>query len=282
VPAVDEEAIRDLRRARDDTLRDLQAATRRLQACVLRHDSRSTGRANWRPAPLRWRSAVVCPTPAQQIVLQEDVQTVTAQRDRLGRLALERHEQGNTWRFAPVVEALQALRGVPCPVAVTPVAARGDLTRLGNPRPLRHALGLTPAAYASGGRRPPGGMTKTGHPQARRARVEGAWASRYPATVRRHLPRRLAKLPAAIHAIRGQARSGAVRGIASAWPQANMPIRSSSPWPEHEMPSCGPWPSRLPGHRTPQEGGVLTYKGKVSHLYRQRRSPGVVSPSAAF
>jgi transposase len=200
VPAVDDEAIRDLSRAREETLRDLQAATRRLKAFVRRHDIRSTGRAPWSPAHLRWLSEVVCPTPAQQLVFQAYGQTATAQRERLGRLELELHEQVKTWRFAPVVEALQALRGVQCIVAVTTVAALGDLTRFENPRPLMHALGLTPSEYARGGRRQPGGIPKTGQTHARRALVAGAWASRYPATVSRHLPLRLAKLPTAIHA----------------------------------------------------------------------------------
>src|SRR5262245_48504949 len=85
VPAVDDEAIRDLRRAREDTLRELKAAQLRRKAFLLRHDIRSTGRANWRPAHLRWLSGVGCPTPAQQSVLQEDVQTVTEQSERLDR-----------------------------------------------------------------------------------------------------------------------------------------------------------------------------------------------------
>jgi transposase len=205
VPALDDAAIRDLRRAREDTLRDLQAATRRLQAFLLRHDIRSTGRANWRAAHLRWLSEVVCPTPAQQIVLQEEGQTVTAQTERLGRLARELHAQVNTWRLAPGVEALQALRGVQGTVAVTPVAALGDLTRFATPRQRMNDLGLTPSAYASGARRQQGSMPKTGHAHARRARVEGAWAYRYPATISRHLQRRLEKLPTAIQAIRWQA-----------------------------------------------------------------------------
>jgi transposase len=70
VPAVDDEAIRDLSRARGDTLRDLQAARWRLNAFLLRHDIRDTGRATWSPAHLRWLSEVICPTPAQQLVLQ--------------------------------------------------------------------------------------------------------------------------------------------------------------------------------------------------------------------
>src|ERR671930_451786 len=103
VPAVDDEAIRDPSRAREDTLRELKAAKLRLKAFLLRHDIRSTGRANWSPAHLRWLSEVVCPTPAQQIVLQEYVQTVTEQTARLQRLEHELREQMKTWRFQPVV-----------------------------------------------------------------------------------------------------------------------------------------------------------------------------------
>jgi hypothetical protein len=97
-PALDDEAIRDLSRAQEDTLQDLKAAKLRLKAFLLRHDIRSTGRANWSPTHLRWLSEVGCPTPAQQSVFQAYVQTVTAQTERLGRLELERHEQVKTWR----------------------------------------------------------------------------------------------------------------------------------------------------------------------------------------
>ena len=146
VPTVDDAAIRDLSRAREETLRDLQAAPRRLQAFWLRHAIRSTGQANWSPAHLRWLSEVGCPTPAQHIVLQADVHTVTAPTARLHRLACALHEQVHSWRLAPVGAALQALRGVQLTVAVTTVAARGALTRLDNPRQLMHDLGLTPSA----------------------------------------------------------------------------------------------------------------------------------------
>jgi transposase len=70
VPQVDDDAIRDLTRAREDTSRALQSATCRLQAFWLRHDLRDTGRATWGPAHLRWLSDVVCPTPTQPIVFQ--------------------------------------------------------------------------------------------------------------------------------------------------------------------------------------------------------------------
>jgi transposase len=70
VPQVEDEAIRDLTRAREDTIRALQSAKCRLKAFWLRHDIRDTGRATWGPAHLRWLSDVVCPTPTQPIVFQ--------------------------------------------------------------------------------------------------------------------------------------------------------------------------------------------------------------------
>jgi transposase len=195
VPQADDEAIRDLSRAREDSLRDLKAAKYRLKAFLLRQDIRYTGQANWSPAHLRWLAEVVCPTPAQQIVFQEYVRAVTEHTERLQRLEQELHEQVKTWRLAPVVEALQALRGVQFTVAVTTVAELGDLTRFTNPKQLMSYLGLTPSEYSSGHRRSQGGITKTGNSHARRALVEGAWAYRYPAKVSRHLQLRLEKLP---------------------------------------------------------------------------------------
>ena len=56
----------------------------------------------------------------------------------------------------------------------------------------------------------------------------------------------------------GRPRSGSVNGSASAWPQAHMPIRSSSLLPAHCVPACGPWPSKVPGHRKQKDGSRLT------------------------
>src|SRR5919109_713834 len=52
VPAVEDEAIRDLCRAQEDVIRALKAVKFRLKAFLLRHDIRYTGRATWSPAHL--------------------------------------------------------------------------------------------------------------------------------------------------------------------------------------------------------------------------------------
>lgn len=205
VPQVEEEALRDLTRAREDAISDCRDAKFRLQAFVLRHDIRSTGRATWNPAHLRWLAEGVCPTPAPHIVLQEDVWAVNDHTARIQRLDQALQEQGKSWRLHPVVEALQALRGVQFPVAVTMVAEMGDLSRCTTPRALMKFLGLIPSEYSSGERRQQGAMTKAGNTQARRALVEGAWAYRYPAQVSRHLPLRLERPSTGIPDIRWQA-----------------------------------------------------------------------------
>jgi hypothetical protein len=138
---------------------------------------------------------VVCPTPAPQIVFQEYVRAVTEHTPRLQRLDQELQEHVKSWRLPPVVEALQALRGVQCTVAVPMVAEMGDLSRFDTPRELMKFVGLSPSEYSSGARRQQGAMTQAGNTHARRALVEGAWAYRYPAPVSRHLQWRLEKQP---------------------------------------------------------------------------------------
>jgi transposase len=205
VPQVDDDAIRDLTRAREDTSRALQSATCRLQAFWLRHDLRDTGRATWGPAHLRWLLEVVCPTPTQPIVFQAYVRAMNEPTARLQRLAHALQDQVNAWRWPPVVDALQARRGVQVTVAVTMVAERGALPRVDTPRELLTCLGLIPSEDSSGEPRRQGSLTKAGHAPARRVLVEGAWASRDPAQGSRHLQRRRATPPKVIQDLRWKA-----------------------------------------------------------------------------
>jgi transposase len=200
-PSVADAALGELSRAREDPLSDCKAAKCRRNACWLRHDIRYTGRAPWHPAPLRGLSEVVCATPAPQSVFHDYGRAVNEHPERLQRLAHALQAQVPSWRFQPVVEALQALRGVPCTVAVPTVAALGALPRFAHPRERMQVLGLMPSAYSPGARRRPGSRTKAGHTPARRALMAGAGAYRSPAQVRRPRPRRLENQPKVLQAI---------------------------------------------------------------------------------
>jgi transposase len=195
VPSVEDEALRDLCRARDAARVTGKDAKLRLKAFLLRLGRHYVGRATWNDAHRRYLAKVVCPTPAQQIVFQESVRAVEEQVDRRQRLEAELLERAPAWRLYPVVQALQALRGVQFLVAITVVAELGDLTRFDNPRQLAAFVGLIPSEYSSGGSRRQGGITKAGNGRARRALIEAAWAYRHPAKVSLHIQQRIERLP---------------------------------------------------------------------------------------
>ncbi len=201
VPGIEDEAIRDVCRARDAARITLKAAKLRLKSFLLRLGLQYTGRATWNDAHRRYLARVVCPTPAQQIVFQELLHAVDEQVERLARLERELVELAPSWRLSPVVEAMQALRGVQFLVAITVVAELGDLTRFDNPRQLAAFVGLIPSEHSSGTTRRQGGITKTGNGRARRVLVEAAWAYRFKAKVSEEIRARLEKLPKPIQDI---------------------------------------------------------------------------------
>lgn len=195
VPSVQDEAVRDLSRARDAARVTMKDAKLRLKAFLLRLGHHYVGRADWNAAHRRYLAKVVCPTPAQQIVFQELLRAVDEQVARLARLETELREALPHWRLAPLVHGLQALRGVQWLVALTVVAELGDLTRFTSPRQLAAFVGLIPSEYSSGASRRQGGITKAGNGRARRALTEAAWAYRHPAKVSAHIQQRIDTLP---------------------------------------------------------------------------------------
>ena len=117
------------------------------------------------------------------------------------RLEAELLERAPAWRLYPVVQALQALRGVQFLVAITVVAELGDLTRFDSPRQLAAFVGLIPSEYSSGPARRQGGITKAGQ-RPRPSRLDRrAWAYRHPAKVSQHIQPRIDALPKPIQDI---------------------------------------------------------------------------------
>src|SRR4029079_3382667 len=95
------------------------------------------------------------------------------------------------WSLAPVVTALQAMRGIAFLSAVVLAAELGDFRPITSPRQLIAWLGLVPSEHSSGSKVERGGITKAGNGRARRVLVEGAWSYRFPARVTGELQARL-------------------------------------------------------------------------------------------
>ena len=200
VPDADHEAMRDLVRARAAAVRALRRARQQLTGFLLRHGQVRQGR-NWTLAHRRWLSTIGFDHPAQQIVLQDGIHAVEDAGARRDRLTGQIEELLPRWSMAPVVEALQAMRGVALIVAVTLVAEVGDLSRFDNPRQLMAYLGLVPSEHSSGQSRRRGGITKAGNGEARRVMVEAAWSYRMQARVSRARLGRMEGLPKAVRDI---------------------------------------------------------------------------------
>jgi transposase len=195
VPEPEDEAIRDLSRAREVAMKDLKDAKYQLKAILLRNNIQYAGTANWSAKHLRWLTEIILPHPTQQIVLQEYLHTISERISRLERLDNELIHHVTLWRYYPVVKALQALRGVRLIVAVGVVAELGDLTRFDHPRKLMSYLGLVPSEHSSGGKQRMGSITKCGNGRARRLLVEGAQAYRFTANISKEMQVRQEGLP---------------------------------------------------------------------------------------
>jgi transposase len=201
VPAADDEAMRDLTRAKEDATIAGRKAKQHLSAFLLRHGKIYTGKSTWTKAHFNWIAEIKMLHPAQQIVLQEYVMTVMACKEQVARLLAQIHILLEQWRMAPVVKALKAMRGVSTIVAVTTIAELGDLGRFDHPSQLMAYLGLVPSEHSSGESKKRGGITKTGNGHARRALIEAAHTYRLPARISRLLRERQKDLSAEIQKI---------------------------------------------------------------------------------
>ena len=206
VPDEDQEAMRDLTRAREDIKALELKARQRLGAFLLRHGRvYRSGKSRWTQQHFRWLEEQKFEHPVQQLVFEEYVDTVTEARRRVAGLEAQMREALERWSLRPVVEGLMALRGVDVVTAMTVLAEVGDLTRFDSPRELMSFLGLVPSEHTSGGRRRQGGITKTGNGHVRRVLVEAAWSYRFPARKTRHLRRKAEAAPPAVQAMAWEA-----------------------------------------------------------------------------
>jgi len=175
VPDQEDEAIRDLVRARFAAMTDQRQARNRLKGFLLRLGYRYTGKSSWNDAHKRYLAGLVMPQGPQQIAFQEYIHAINDATDRLERLAQAVEDALPDWKREPVVRALMSLRGVQVLTGMTLVAEVGDFNRFDDPRSLMHFFGLTPSEHSSGGKRVQGSITRCGNSHCRRILTEAAW-----------------------------------------------------------------------------------------------------------
>jgi transposase len=202
VPTGEEEALRDLVRAREDIRGDLMRSRHRLSKLLLRHDVRYGDTASaWNATHRAWLSKIDLGDRAAQATLLDYVGAIDAlvvRRDTIEKLISEL-VPFSPW--ATQISRLRCLRGIDTLSEVGLCAEIGDFVRFDRPAKLMSYLGLVPSENSSGQTRRQGAITKSGSRHARRLLVEAAWHYRRPPRKGTTLERRQEGQPAQTLAI---------------------------------------------------------------------------------
>ena len=183
VPDERHEAMRELTRARDASRQDLTRKRQQVSSMLLRLGRHYPGIRTWGARHRAWLANQKFVHPEQRLAIEELLLAERQAGERIARLEQAIRSAVADWSLAPVVPALQAMRGIDLVSAVTILAEIGDLSRFASPRQLMAYLGLVPSERSTGESVKRGSITKAGNGRARRVLVEAAWAYRHPPRV---------------------------------------------------------------------------------------------------
>lgn len=172
IPEPQDEAVRDLCRARTDAAEALARSKQQLGMFLLRNGVTYSGKTNWTQAHMNYLRQLRLPHPAQQIVLEEYIQAIDDGVERVARIESHMEQILTEWERKPHVDALMAFRGFKTVAAMTIVSELGDLSRFAKPSQLMGYLGMVSSESSSGEKRRQGAITKTGNGHARWMLIE--------------------------------------------------------------------------------------------------------------
>jgi len=179
VPSVEQEAARDLVRAREDVRGDLMSARHRVSKLLLRQGIVYSGGKAWTGVHDAWLRRQRFELVGLQIAYESAYETMLATLARRDRLDKAITAMAADSSFTPVADRLGCLRGISTLTAFGLAVEIGDWGRLSG-RSIGAYLGMVPTEHSSGQSRSQGGITKTGNAHARRLLIEAAWHHRQP------------------------------------------------------------------------------------------------------
>jgi transposase len=203
-PTPENEAVRDLCRAREDAKEDQVRARHRLGKFLLRRGLR-WGRKNWTVAHQQWLRGLRLEHPADQAIFDAYCIALDQATERVRMVEFVLADWAAIEPYATPVSWLRCFHGIDTVTAMTLVTELHDFRRFRRPRELMSYLGLIPSEHSSGGHTQRGGITKTGNGHARRVLIECAWHYRHPAQVSRTLQKRREGQPARVITIADRA-----------------------------------------------------------------------------
>src|SRR6266487_2331977 len=201
VPGAEEEALRDLVRAREAVRVDLMRCRHRLSKLLLRHGIRFDDGRAWTERHRAWLADIALGWPAAQATLADAIGAVDALVHRRDQLEREVVAMLPASPWAPQIACLRCLRGVDTLTAAGLCAEIGDFERFARAEQLMSYVGLVPSESTTGQQRRLGAITKTGSGHARRLLVEAAWHYRSRPSIGRSLTDRQDSQPPDVIAV---------------------------------------------------------------------------------
>jgi transposase len=203
-PTPEDEAVRDLCRARDDAREDLQRAHHRLGKLLLRRGLHFSGR-NWTKAHRRWIERLEWTHAPERVVVDDYLLAIDHLAARLVALDARLTDIAQTDPYREPVGWLRCFRGIDTLTAILILAELHDFRRFQSPRALMAYLGLVPGEDSSGEKHRRGRITRTGNALVRRLLVETAWHYQHRPSVGVALTRRRKGQPTRMIAIADKA-----------------------------------------------------------------------------
>jgi transposase len=180
------EALRDLVRARDQAKRAENVARLQVRSFLLRHGRVWSGKGAWHDRHIAWVRGQQFEHEAHNRVIVALVQNLENARERVKQLTEDLEQLATTSSQAPLIKALQAMRGVQLITAAIIATEIGNFGRFPSAPAFGAFVGLVPSESSSGSTRRQGTITHAGNTYVRRALVEAAWAYRHrPAVTKR-------------------------------------------------------------------------------------------------
>jgi transposase len=205
-PTAEQEATRDLSRAREAVKRDQIRMRHRVSKFLLRRGVRWTlGRRAWTLAHLKWLRGRRLEYAADQTILEDHLLGLEQIESRLQALDAKLEAVADEAPYREPVGWLRCFRGINTLTALALVVELHDWRRFESPRALMAYLGMVPSESSSGGKERRGAITKAGNTRLRRLLIEAAWHYRHRPGVGYRLRERRQRQPARVIAIADRA-----------------------------------------------------------------------------
>jgi transposase len=189
-PDQEQEAARELTRARQTAQENLKRIRHQLLKFLTRHGYLYSQGRHWTQRHLAWLRSLVFDLPDLREVFELYFTELQHCMQRLATLDKQVERLAQRQPYREIVGVLRCFRGIDTLTAITLLTELFEWGRFASPRALMAYLGLVPSEYSSGPRRRPGAITKTGNERVRRLLVEAGWHYRHRPWVSRELKRR--------------------------------------------------------------------------------------------